>query len=274
MKSSALILAALGALAASPAPAGETACWFEGGVVIVPAEVMGVAGDYVLDTASPHTQLAETQAQGAGYADTALSGAVRLAGLTLRGQPVAVAAIDLRTGVLPTPVAGVIGADVLNGYVLDVRFAPCRIGLYRAGHAPPFRSGAALPLRWVAGRPVVTATVSDGVVTRSGGFSPGVGVDRAVRISDAMAQVPGAAKAIELYPYGILQPRLARLDFAGAAFMDLPSGLVLAEDPALAGLIGAPLLSRWRLRFDFPKGRLLLAPASPPRGARRETEGF
>jgi hypothetical protein len=34
-----------------------------------------------------------------------------------------------------------------------------------------------------------------------------------------------------------------------------------AEDPALAGQIGAPLLSRYRLRFDFPAGKLLLAPA-------------
>ena len=35
---------------------------------------MGVAGDFILDTATPHTQLAETRAQSAGYAETALSG--------------------------------------------------------------------------------------------------------------------------------------------------------------------------------------------------------
>jgi hypothetical protein len=34
-----------------------------------------------------------------------------------------------------------------------------------------------------------------------------------------------------------------------------------AEDPKLAGQIGAPFLSRYRLRFDFPAGRLELAPA-------------
>ena len=26
-------------------------------------------------------------------------------------------------------------------------------------------------------------------------------------------------------------------------------------------MIGAPLLAHWRVRFDFPRGRLLLAPA-------------
>src|SRR5437899_8663167 len=98
----ALALAALLTLAAAPASAGETACWFENGVVVVPAEVMGVSGDFILDTATPHTQLAETQAQAAGFAETQLSGEVRLAGPTLAGRPVAVADLDMRTGALPT----------------------------------------------------------------------------------------------------------------------------------------------------------------------------
>ena len=46
--------------------------------------------------------------------------------------------IDVRTGLLPTPIAGVIGADVLRAYVLDVRYVPCRVALSRAGHAPRF----------------------------------------------------------------------------------------------------------------------------------------
>lgn len=122
-----LLLALACALPASAAQAGEAACWFENGVVVVPASVMGVAGDYILDTATPRTQLAETQAQGAGFAETALTGEVRLAGLRLTGRPVAVADLDMRTGALPTPIAGVIGVDLLKAYVLDVSFAPCRV---------------------------------------------------------------------------------------------------------------------------------------------------
>ena len=38
---------------------------------------------------------------------TALVGPIRLAGLSLKDRPVAVEAIDLRTGALPTPIAGV-----------------------------------------------------------------------------------------------------------------------------------------------------------------------
>ena len=249
------------ALAAAPARAGEAACWFENGVLVMAAQVMGVAGDFILDTATPHTQLAETQAQGAGFAETALTGEVRLAGLRIANQPVEVADLDLRTGALPTPIAGVIGADVLRPYVLDVSFAPCRVALHPAGGAPRFPAWRALPMTWVAERPVVRATVSDGAKSLTANFTPGVGADRAVRLSDVVARAPGATKLIELYPYGILQPTLQGLAFAGETTEDLPSGLVHAEDPELAGQIGAPFLSRYRLRFDFPAGRLELAPA-------------
>ena len=247
---------------AGGAVAGGAACWVENGVVVVGAEVMGVAGDYILDTATPHTQLADSQAQAAGFTETALVGEVRLAGITARDRPVAVAVLDLRTGALPTPVAGVIGADVLRGYVVDVSFAPCRVALWRAGLAPLFRGESVLPLAWVAGQPVVSAAAADGPHAFSGAFTPATGGDRSLRISDAYARAPGPAEARikELYPYGVLQPRLRAFSFAGRLSENLRAGLVKAEDPALAGEIGAPLLSRYRLRFDFPGGRLILSP--------------
>jgi hypothetical protein len=255
-----LALSALLALAATPALAGEAACWFEGGVVVVSAEVMGVPGDYILDTATPHTQLADSQAQTAGFAETALVGEVRLAGVVATGRPVAVEVLDLRTGALPTPIAGVIGADVLKAYVVDVSFAPCRVTLSPAGHAPHFGAARSLPMGWVADRPVVAAAVADGPRTFSGAFTPATGADTALRLSDAVASVARAAKPKELYPYGVYRPRLRALSFAGLLTENLPAGLIKAEDPALAGQIGAPILQHWRLRFDFPAGRLLLGP--------------
>jgi hypothetical protein len=256
-----LALSAVLALAATPALAGEAACWFEGGVVVVAAEVMGVPGDYILDTATPHTQLADSQAQTAGFAETALVGEVRLAGVVVTGRPVAVEVLDLRTGALPTPIAGVIGADVLKAYVVDVSFAPCRVTLSLAGQAPRFGAARSLPMGWVADRPVVAAAVADGPRAVSGAFAPATGADTGLRVSDAVGAVARAAKLKELYPYGVYRPRLRALSFAGVLTENLPAGLIKAEDPALAGQIGAPLLSRWRLRFDFPAGRLLLGPA-------------
>jgi hypothetical protein len=256
-----LALSALLALTATRALAGEAACWFEGGVIVVGAEVMGVPGDYILDTASPHTQLADSQAETAGYAETALVGEVRLAGVVARGRPVAVEVLDLRTGALPTPIAGVIGADVLKDYVVDVSFAPCRVALRPAGRAPRFAASASLPMGWVAERPVVAAAVSDGPHAFAGAFTPATGADTGLRLSDAVANVARAAKPKELYPYGVYRPRLRALSFAGVLAENLPAGLMKAEDPRLTGQIGAPILSRYRLRFDFPAGRLLLAPA-------------
>jgi hypothetical protein len=255
----ALPLAVLLSLAAGQACAGESACWFENNVLVVPAEVAGVAGDYILDTATPHTVLAETQAQTAGYEETSLRAEVRLAGLALKDRPVAVADLDLRTGALPTPIAGVIGADVLEGFVVDVSFRPCRVALWRPGQAPRF-SGAAgrLPMQWIAGRPTVRSGAADGPRAFLGAFAPATGGDTAVRLSDALAAAPGAAKPKELYPYGVLRPKLRAFSFAGALWQDLPAGLVKAEDDGLAGEVGTPVLAHWQLRFDFPRGALLL----------------
>jgi hypothetical protein len=264
---SALILGAAVALIATPVLAGEAACWFENGVVVVGAEVMGVSGDYILDTATPHTVLADSQAQTAGFAETALVGEVRLAGVALKDRRVAVEGVDLRTGALPTPIAGIIGADVLRGFVLDVDFKPCRVRLSRRASSR-FAATTSLPMAWVAGRPVVRAAVADGAHAFAGAFTPGVGADTAVRISDALARAPGAPKPKEVYPYGVTFPRLRALSFAGGLTENLPAGLIEAEDPALAGQLGAPLLSHWRLRFDFPGRRLYLAPrlAKAPKG--------
>jgi hypothetical protein len=253
-----LLLAAV--LPASSAGAAESRCWYEGGVLVVPAEVMGVAGDYVLDTGAPATLLADTQAEGAGFAATALRGEVRLAGLDLKDRPVSVAKLDARLRFLPTPVAGVIGADALLGYVLDLRFAPCRIALWRPGEAPRFGRGARLAMSWSSGRPAVRAAVADGRRGLAGDFVLATGSDTAVRLRDDLADAPGAVKRDGLYPYGDVRPRLRALSFAGDLFENPWSGLVPKADLGAAGEIGAPVLAHYRLRFDFPAMRLSARP--------------
>jgi hypothetical protein len=258
-----LLLALLAAAWPALARAGESRCWRDAGVVVVPAEVMGVAGDYVLDTGAPATQLAETQAQAAGFAAPQLTGTVRLAGVSAPRRPVQVAKLDARLRLLPTPVAGVIGADVLGGYVLDVRFAPCRVALWPARAAPRFRAERSLPLGWADGRPTATAGVADDRRALRGRFVLSTGSDAAVRLADDVADAPGAARREDLYPYGAARPRLRALSFAGELFENLPAGLETAAGAPL-GEIGAPVLANYRLRFDFPAGRLLLAKEKGP----------
>lgn len=258
------LLLALAAAAAVPtaAWAGEAACWIDQGVVVVSAQVAGVTGDFILDTGQAQTVLAETQAQGAGFTEAQLTGEVRLAGVAIPDQPISVEKIDVRTGLFPTPVAGVIGADLLRPYVLDVRFAPCRVGLYPRGTAPRFGRAKAVAFRLLAGTPAVEAAVSDGPRTRPGLFVLATGSDTAARISDAAAAAPGAPKPREVYPYGVARPQLRALSFAGDLYEALPSGLVTPHDPDELGEIGEPILARYRIRFDFPRSRVLLAPVT------------
>ena len=260
-------LAALALAAAPAARAGEIGCWFENGVVVVPAEVAGVAGDYILDTGQPQTLLAETQAQGAGYAETEFAGEVRLAGVRIAALQLAVKDIDVRTGLFPTPIAGIIGADALRPYVVDLSFAPCRVALAAPGRGRALAGATALPLAWIAGRPTIAAAASDGPHAAAGDFALATGSDTAVRVSDALARVAGAAKPQELYPYGVLRPRLRALSLAGAIAEQLPAGLIKPDAATLMGEIGAPLLATWRLRFDFPAARLLLAPSKKGSGS-------
>lgn len=261
MSRSALALIAALALCPASARAGSAACWFEHGVVIAPAMVAGVAGDFILDTGSPTTLLHETRAQGAGYEGDALRGPVRIAGLALKDRPVQVADLDSRTWNFETPIAGVVGMDVLGAYVVDVRFAPCRVTIRPAGAAGRFRAAASLPMLGETALPVIQAGASDGVHARLGGFVAATGADAPLRISDAVARTEPAAKVETLYPYGEARPRLRALSLGGALDEFVQAALIKADAlPAEAiGEVGAPILSRYVLRFDFPHRRLLLA---------------
>lgn len=247
----ALLVLAL-SLTVGAASADEVACHFEGGVLVVAASVADVAGDFILDTGAPVTLLrAGTQS----VAETGAPGEIRLAGLILPRRRIGVADLDVRTWNLPTPVAGVIGADAVQGLVLDVAFAPCRVRLSQPHHAPRF-AGVIVPVTWDAGRPVVEAIVSDGVRRLSGPFILATGANAPVRLADDLTQAPGANRPAELYPQGVWLARLQALALADQTFADLGAGLMEPEGE-FAGLIGAPVLAHFRWRFDFAAGTLI-----------------
>lgn len=238
--------------------AGETACWYEQGVIVAPASIDGLAGDYIVDTGAPATLLHETKAQGAGLTLTALHGQVQIAGLFLPDRPFTVVDLDARTWAFPTPIAGVIGADLLSDYVVDISFEPCRVAIYPRNKAPAFPAQTSLRLKPGVGVAVAPAAVSDGRHALAGDFVIATGADTAIRIDTGLATVPRAAKPQEFLPYGEGRAQLRAASFGGELFENLDGGLV--KDEPGAGVIGAPLLARWRLRFNFPQGRLLLRP--------------
>jgi hypothetical protein len=104
------------------------------------------------------------------------------------------------------------------------------------------------------------AAASDGPHARAGLFVLATGSDTAVRLSDAAARAPGAPQPREVYPYGVAWPKLRALSFAGRLYQNLPSGLLMAPSSDELGEIGVPVLSGYRIRFDFPRDRLTLTP--------------
>lgn len=245
-------------LSAPPAFAGEAACRFEAGVVVVPAVVAGIPGDYILDTGSARTQLHDTRARAEGIAGDALTSDVRLAGVTVAGLPVTIADLDVRTWNLPTATLGVIGVDALRGFVVDVEFSPCRVLISPPGRAPAF-SGRTLDLGWDLGRPTAEAAVSDDRHELTGRFVVATGSNVPVRLADDLAGAPGVTRVQELYPEGVWLARLPQLRFAGALGRDVAAGLMKPEGE-VAGVLGGWVLARFRLRFDFPSDRLVVAP--------------
>ncbi|WP_309646430.1 hypothetical protein, partial [Phenylobacterium sp.] len=198
-----------------------------------------------------------TKAQMAGFTETKLRGRILIAGLRLRQRPIAVVDLDARTAPFPTPIAGVIGADLLSPYVVDVRFSPCRVAIRRPGQARRFPAVEVLAMSAARGPATVRAAVADGPHAQAGVMVLSTGSDAPVRLYQRVAGAWGTKEL--LLPYDEHRANLRALSLGGALFENVPAGL-LADGPSdRLGMIGAPILSRWRVRFDFPGRRVLLA---------------
>lgn len=245
---SASTVAALTLAAATPAWAGETACWFENGAIVAPAALGDMTGDFVLDLSAPQTLLHNTKAQMSGYEGSTLVLPVRVAGERVDAAPIAVADLDYRGVGFVAPIAGVIGADILDHFVVVLDFAPCRLRLEPAGTPPP-QGERSLEVKLIGGVPTVQATASDGFRSLQGPFA----LDTA---SNGGVRARGAEDAPRHKPSGAL----AGLTLAGRLYQrstavsagDLPSGVV--------GAVGVKILSGYSLRLDARGGRLWLTP--------------
>jgi hypothetical protein len=224
--------------------------------------VAGIAGDFLLDPSTPTTQLHETRAQGAGFAEPALVARARFAGLTREALPVRVVDLDSRSPGFDTPLAGVIGADLLAGQVVELTFAPCRLSIHAPGRPGHRRGEQVLPLVLVDGVPAVRAAASDGRTARAGLFAIDLSSRGLARISDRLAALqPGRAGEDPTARYRA-PARLRAVSVGGQLYEEAPAALAAGLDPRLTGSLGVDLWSRWRLRLDMAHATLTLIPAA------------
>jgi hypothetical protein len=245
-----LLLLGLLVARGDPASAGETGCWFENGAVVAPAAIGAIAGDYVIDLSAPRTLLHVDVAMAAGHVDTTLTLPVRLAGQTVEGAPVTVQSLDYRAVGFSTPIVGVIGADILNGFALTLDFSPCRLRLETPGTALKGRKGG-LPVTMVGGVPTIPAAASDGLSGLAGPFA----LDTA---SNGGVRARGAANGPRQKPAGTLRG----LSMDRTLRQNVPAVVAGALPDGVAGAIGVRVLAGYRLSLDPKALRLWLTPVA------------
>jgi hypothetical protein len=243
------ILLLMSAWLPGPAWAGAAACWVDKGAVVVSASFGDIAGDFLLDPSSPKSQLHITRAQNDGIIASSVRGPLVLAGETIPDLELMVVDLDDRTRVFDTTINGVIGADVLGGFVVDLSFSPCRLALIRRRQSP-IAGATRLSVRYLDGVPSVSAALSDGDHTRVGLFAIDTSRRETLVSNAALSRPP---------PEGGGTPiQLRALSLGGRLFEDTPANTYKAPPPGLAGSIGTAVWSDWRLRLDLPGGWLEL----------------
>ena len=246
------------ALAAGPAWAGATRCWVENGALVVPAAFGGVAGDFILDLSAPRSQLHDTVAQEAGILSDSVRRPLRVADERIGALALDVADLDARSLPFVTGISGVIGADALAPFVIDIRFAPCRVTLYRS--APAALAGAVrLRIRRMAGAPAAPAGVSDGAESRRGWFAIDTGSQGARIARAALTRAP--LQGVDPESRFQAPAQLRALSIGGSLFEHSSAGLMPDPPPGLDGAIGLAVWSRFHLRLDLRHGWLDLAPS-------------
>ncbi len=240
--------------AADAAQAGETVCWFENGAVVAPAVIGDMAGDYVIDLSAPRTLLHETKAQMAGIVEPQPALPVEVAGLKAAAVSVKVADLDARGAGFVTPIAGVIGMDVLAGHSIEIDFADCRIRIDKPWRA---QRQVVFPVEVVEGLPTIAAAVSDGPRARRGAFAIDTASRAMARLSTRDASATGK---LEMAARHKAPARLRALSIGGVLAENVPASLADDLPEGVTGTLGVALWARHRLHLAADARTLAVAP--------------
>jgi hypothetical protein len=218
-------------------------------------------------------------ARGAGGSQAAENGEhieFALPGVTLRDQKAAIYAMEFMSRRVGRPVAGIIGREFFAAFVVELDFAGQRMHLYDPRTYQYTGKGSSIPLTFEYGHPYAEAVVvlpNDQRVP--GRFTLDLGSAFPLMLSERATAEHGVLKAlaasVSIQARGVGGPvetvvgRVASVrlgDFTIASpFAAFPQGsqgyITAAGSP---GNIGAPVLSRFRVIFDYSRKRMILEP--------------
>lgn len=201
---------------------------------------------------------------------------IHLPGVELRNQELTALPLGFLASGKGRTVAALLGADVFRRFVVEIDYAAERLHFHDPARYRPGAGAEVLPLTVVEDHPYVRAQLvlpggriveGDFAVDTGSGFTVMLAAPFAARgkVVEAMDRTIGAkAQGVGgeiLLAIGRLQGmRLGRFLMTDpvAVFPQNFGGEVAARGKA--GNIGAGLLRRFRVTFDYPHGRLILEP--------------
>jgi len=257
------------------------------GIVLLEVTLQGKAGLWILDSGYEYSLLDSTTAQSAGIAVSAPStvaqpggsvtqGWARDVSLELSGRPfrpdsLAVLPLAGLAPVVGQPLAGLLGHDFFERYVVTIDYASRTIELASPDNWRPPAGATEVPVwiedgepfalatLWVAGRSVPAKLKLD-----TGSLS-GLGLNGSFVAQNRLFPAGWPARPMAGIAVGgatrNFVSRLDSMEFGDIVMLQPVVGW--SEDLARigdAGTLGAPILSRFRVTFDYARHRLLLQP--------------
>lgn len=218
-------------------------------------------------------------ARGAGGSQASENGEhieFALPGVTMRDQTAAIYSMEFMSRRAGRPVAGIIGREFFEAFVVEIDFANQRMHLYDPKTWSYNGKGSVVPLTFNnAGHPYVEATavmpnnerVQGRFVLDLGSAFPLMVAEKYTAEHNLLKTLPASLSIQARGVGGPVETRVGRVasiqlgDFTlKAPFAAFPQGGGYITDANSPGNIGAPVLSRFRVIFDYTRKRMILEP--------------
>lgn len=269
---------------------------FVDGIILVDVTLSGGHGWWLLDSGYECSVLDSTAARAGGITTSipertrAPGGAVnqaRATGIALgvsgegyRPDSVAVVPIAQLSPIVGRPITGILGHDFFERHVVTIDYAARTVQLARPEGWMPPEGATALPVWIEAGEPFVPGTlwvagrtVPAKLKLDTGSLS-GLGLNGSFVAQNRLFPDGWARRPVDgIAVGGTTRNFVGRIDSMAFGGIIVPSPVAgWSEDLTRvgdAGTVGAPILSRFRVTFDYARRRLLLEPT--PGARHRET---